>query len=505
MATQHREVEEKYDVAPDAPLPEFAALAGVVAVGRPRKQHLSATYFDTADLRLAGAGITLRRRTGGSDAGWHLKLPSDGSKQEVREPLGRARRAVPKRLRETVTALVRDQKLVPVAEIDTRRTERTLLDAEGRVLAEVADDHVVGHAELADHAKREWREVEVELAEGDEQLLAAAAELLIARGASPATVPSKLARTLGDRLPGPRAVAARSEVDETALLVHYRLAEQLDALVVSDPLVREDLPDGVHAMRVATRRLRSALATYRPFLGREITEPLREELKWLGGVLGDARDAEVQRGRLLDRLAEVAEQEPGTLAGVDEARARIEAELEAEYAEAHRRCLDAIGSRRYLALLDRLEDLVSRPTWTEAAREPIGTAGVDRVRHEWKRVRERVETIDESGAEHGLHESRKAMKRLRYAVEPLRPVYGKDAKRVVKRLRRMQDLLGDHHDAVTSRTRLTALAERAAAAGENALVYGLLHARATDVECEIETEFERAWPKAAAKIAKWLP
>ena len=504
MVTQHHEVEDKYDVAPDAALPDLAALAGVVSVAKPEKQRLAATYFDTVDLRLAAAGITLRRRTGGHDAGWHLKLAVDGSKQEVREPLGRSRRSVPKRLRATVTALVRDQRLVPVAEIDTRRTARRLLDADGRVLAEVADDHVTARARVGEATEEEWREVEVELVDGDDSLLAAAADLLEDAGARPATAASKLARTLGDRVPGPRVVAPRSADDATAALVQHRLAELLDAVAGSDPLVREDLPDGVHTMRVAVRRTRSALATYRPFLGREVTEPLRAELKWLGGVLGEARDAEVQRERLLDRLAEVADSEPGAVPGVDEARARIEAELGEEYAAAHRRCLDALTSKRYLSLLDRLEDVVARPPWTDAASDPIDEAVRRRVRHERRRVADRVDAIRAADLAHGLHEARKAMKRLRYAVEPLMPIDGDDAERVVKKLKKMQDLLGEHHDTVTARARLAGLAERAASAGENSLVHGLVHARETDIAERIEAEFADTWPKVAKKIRKRL-
>src|ERR1700710_3031931 len=101
-----REVEDKYAVGEDFGLPD---LTGVDAVARgtdPQTVELSATYYDTADLRLVRNKVTLRRRTGGADAGWHLKLPAGGSaagRDEVQRPLGR-RRGVPAELADLVLA-----------------------------------------------------------------------------------------------------------------------------------------------------------------------------------------------------------------------------------------------------------------------------------------------------------------------------------------------------------------------------------------------------------------
>src|SRR5688572_11337600 len=150
MATVHREVEKKY-VADDGfelpPLLELAAGTDVeraaavapVAEGELVRQKLSATYFDTADLRLANAGLTLRRRTGGDDAGWHLKVPAGkGARSEVRLPLGRGTRTVPAPLQQMVWARSLGATLRPVAEILTDRTVYRLVDVTGQVLAEVA-------------------------------------------------------------------------------------------------------------------------------------------------------------------------------------------------------------------------------------------------------------------------------------------------------------------------------------------------------------------------------
>jgi len=130
------ENERKYDVPADFALPTLAG------AGRAAVHELDATYFDTDDLRLARNKRTLRRRTGGTDAGWHLKTPGDGtSRTEHRLPLTDDGE-VPGDLVAEVRALVRDRELRPVARLRTRRVETPLVDDDGRTLALVAQDQV---------------------------------------------------------------------------------------------------------------------------------------------------------------------------------------------------------------------------------------------------------------------------------------------------------------------------------------------------------------------------
>src|SRR6186713_1572410 len=146
MTSEHLEIERKFEVATDATWVDFGSLKGVRA-GTPVEQQLDATYFDTDGFALARAGITLRRRTGGSDAGWHLKLPAgSGDRREYGEPLGDAEDAVPATLLDLVRAHVRDHAVHPVATLSTRRTVHPLLDTEDSVLAEAADDVVSAQA-----------------------------------------------------------------------------------------------------------------------------------------------------------------------------------------------------------------------------------------------------------------------------------------------------------------------------------------------------------------------
>jgi hypothetical protein len=208
--SEHLEIEQKFDVDPGFERPSFAGLAGATAA-EPVLHHLSATYFDTADGRLAASKITLRRRTGGTDEGWHLKLPAGaGARREVHAPLGTAEREVPGELAARVAEVTGGQPLAPIATLDTERTVVTLRSGDGRVVAEVADDLVTarrlpagggtggstGGAGGPGGAVLRWREIEVEVPVADPALQRAAAGLLRAAGARPAGHGSKLARLL---------------------------------------------------------------------------------------------------------------------------------------------------------------------------------------------------------------------------------------------------------------------------------------------------------------------
>jgi CYTH domain len=219
------ETERKYEAAADFALPDLSGLDGVAAITGPRTYRLRAVYFDTRDYGLAEARITLRRRTGGTDAGWHLKLPAGtDSRREVHAPLGRGAYAVPARLAELVVGWSNRQPLVPIALLATTRRLRRLAAPDGQVLAEIADDLVSGSLPgptpggpagpgrdtgLRGRGTPEWREVsrwrevEVELVSGSRELLGSVGDLLIRAGAVPSAAASKLSRLLASA-PGGR-------------------------------------------------------------------------------------------------------------------------------------------------------------------------------------------------------------------------------------------------------------------------------------------------------------
>lgn len=145
--TRMRETERKYEAIEGLDLLDPAGLLGFDPGTGPHEQNLEAVYFDTADLRLIRAGITLRRREGGSDAGWHLKLPAGkDSREELRLPLGRSARRPPTELVALIRVYTRGAALAPVAELNTRRRRWVLADAHGQALAELVDDHVTARS-----------------------------------------------------------------------------------------------------------------------------------------------------------------------------------------------------------------------------------------------------------------------------------------------------------------------------------------------------------------------
>jgi len=214
------EVERKYAVGAEFVMPDLSGAPAVTAVTSPRTYHLTAIYFDTPGFRLASARITLRRRTGGTDAGWHLKLPAGTARREVHAPLESGTDTVPAELAGLVSDVTGGRPLRPIARLQTARTVRHLMDGAGQVLAEVADDQVTGSlpeppgpgepgpgaAGAAESWREEtaWREVEIELDRGTTDLLDAAGQMLLAAGAelSPAASKLSLLLTTAGSLPG---------------------------------------------------------------------------------------------------------------------------------------------------------------------------------------------------------------------------------------------------------------------------------------------------------------
>ena len=477
MATQQLEVERKFDVDPSFAVPDLAGLDGVATVDGPVEHALEAVYFDTADLRLARARITLRRRTGGADAGWHLKLPADGgARTELHSPLGRAAKRPPAAVTAPVQGVLRGAPAAPVATLRTRRLVTFLRDEDGQTLAEVADDTVTATVPAVDPGApaevHSWREVEVELGSGSDDLLAAAGERLLSAGARPSSSASKLGRALAGRLPRRAEPPAEKQRPTAGAVVLEAVRRQITALQAADVMVRTDRPDAVHKLRVAARRLRSITAAARPVLDRAATDPLRTELRWLGAELSEVRDGEVA----LARLREVVAAEPGELV-LGPVAARLQQNALRLASTGQARALTTISSSRYLALLDQLHALLEVPALTNEADRPAGRPLRRMLRRAGRRVRRRLAAAQVDGVDRpaALHELRKAAKRARYTGEVARTVLGRPAKDLVNVCKRVQGVLGDQRDSVVARTHCRQLGLAATAAGENAWTYGRLH------------------------------
>jgi CHAD domain-containing protein len=521
------EIERKYDVPDGFRLPDLSQVPGVAGVGAPVEHRLDATYFDTPELSLARNKVTLRRRIGGGDAGWHLKRPAGGGdREETQAPLGDPH-APPPDVVSLVDDLVAGAPLRSVARIRTTRTERPIHDADGRVLAVLADDRVNSQTPGEWAVLQRWREIEVELVDGPRDALDAIDRVLRAAGAVPSGAGSKLARALGDRLPAPAAdeqtpaddgetttsaeqtPATLEETPATAPaeptwprspLTAY-LEAQHRAVRDHDAGVRAGDADAVHDMRVATRRLRSTLRTFAPILDPALVGGLDGELKWLAETLGKVRDLDV----LADRLAAAVGQLPAELV-IGPVAERIRERLAAQAAPAREALVAALDSDRFADLTRSVAALAERGQTSE-----VGQPRLRRLaRKAVARADRRLAAADEREAgtperEELLHDARKAYKRARYAVEVVAPEEGDPARRLVKRLTRLQDVLGAHQDAATADDRLLDLAAQAHLAGENAFTYGVLHAEQRLAGARSLEDLPAARAKAAdPDVRAWL-
>jgi CHAD domain-containing protein len=497
------EIERKYDVTETTALPALQELPSVRRVEPPVEHTLEAVYFDSRELTLAAHRITLRRRTGGDDAGWHLKLPvSADERGEIHEPLGSEATAVPDRLMEFVRVHLRGRHLEPVVRLNTRRVARRLLGEDGDPLAIFCDDRV--RAERLAHAPASvmWREWEVELVDGDSALLDAADALFATGGIHRSASVSKLARALGDRAPrqqpGP-AWTTRTGSAGTVLLSY--LDEHVRALTTQDPLVRQGEPDAVHDMRIATRRLRSALATYRPLLASGTVVHLRDELKWLGSVLGTSRDIQV----IEDRLALLLGSEPPELVAGPIA-SRIAAQLGGDSTAARASGLEVLESERYYRLLDDLDGLLASPPLSDLASRSAQKVIPRLIAGESRRLRRAARAaalLDDPGRrDPALHEVRKAAKRVRYAAEVALEVQHEPAMQLVDAAQQLQTILGDHQDSVVAREMLLRLGEEASLRGENSFSYGRLHALEQRRAAESDADYRRAWKRFPRGLAR---
>lgn len=242
----------------------------------------------------------------------------------------------------------------------------------------------------------------------------------------------------------------------------------------TDAMVAAGEPEGVHDLRVALRRTRSLLRSYRPALAeasREEAERLRDECRWAGGVLGPVRDAEVMH----EGLAALLDGQPAelVLGGV---AARLADRARADARAGQERIAGLRADPRYLRLLENLGSFAGRAPFAE-----VDEAAVRKLlRKEWRRLRRRAAAAEaRSGpatAEAALHETRKAAKRTRYAVEAALPLLGDAAGRTASLAEQVQDALGAHRDTLLTRAMLRELGVQAHLDGDNAFTFGRLHA-----------------------------
>lgn len=281
------------------------------------------------------------------------------------------------------------------------------------------------------------------------------------------------------------------------------LGEQAATLESLAPAVRRHEPDSVHKMRIAARRLRSTLQSFPMVVPREATERLRDDLKWLGGTLGGARENQV----LSERLAQELGSFPPELV-LGPAQARLRAHFAPREAAARDAAAEALGSPRFSVLLEELSRFLADPPCTASAAVPPDDVLPGAVARAYRRTRRRMRRAKRTppgpARDVALHETRKAAKRARYAAEAVEPVYGKRARRFVKRMKALQSVLGEHQDAVDARAAIRDIGVQAHLAGENAFSFGLLHELEHHQALACQDQARHAWKRAARRKVRNL-
>jgi CHAD domain-containing protein len=428
------------DVAPD------------VTVEALKAKKLDATYYDTRDLRLARAGVSLRHRVG-DDPTWTVKLPEGDrgpimSRREI--PFEGPAGTIPADAERLVRAYARGEPLVPAARLKTERA-RVGLNMYGVPVAEIADDEVSVY-----HGSRlasRFREVEVEVEESapDGLLDAVVARLRDAGAGAPDSTP-KVVRALGPRAlePLPGTAAAVRPDSTIAEVVQAAVGNALARMVAHDPGVRlGNDPEDVHQARVGTRRLRSDLRTFRPLLDRDWVAGIREEAGWYAALLGEVRDTEV----LMERLEHQARSLPKE---------------------------DAAAVKPIVARLARER---------EAGRKRLPSA---------------VKDLPEIPADEQLHAVRILAKHTRYAAEAAAGVIGKPAGTFAKQIAAVQTVLGDHQDACVMEDWLRRAAPKTRSTREAMLIGQLIGLQRAEAHAK-----RGAWPGVWAHasdpdLRRWL-
>ena len=484
------ERELKLEAPPHFDTPDLSGLEDGLTATEPLEQRLTTTYWDTPDLRLARWGTSLRHRSG---EGWTVKLaPLMERDMMVREELampGGPTRP-PDGALDLLRAYVRSAELRPVASMRTRRRAISLLNGAGKEQAEVVDDEVSVLDGRRIAVRFRQIEVEVKAANANGMVDDVVARLRAA-GAGPPDPVAKHVRAMGPRSQQPPEVAPpRLDHDSSAgLVLQAAIASPVAKLLRSDALIRlGGDPESAHQARVATRRLRSDLRTFAPILDADWADSLREELRWLGELLGEVRDADILSERLGGQLRQISS------AGGNSRR--LSRQLSGRRRNARARLLTAVRGQRYIELLERLVAAAQTPQLAEAAAQPAIEALPPLVKRTWDKLASAVRKLDKAPTDEQLHAVRIAAKRARYAAEAVAPMLGKPARRFADVVADLQQTLGDYNDSVVT----TAWLRGAVAEMEpsTAFVAGAI----TEKERGIAGKTKAAWPAVWKRLSR---
>ena len=415
--------------------------------GTPLPRHrLTSTYYDTSQYDLAHAGITLRHRVERGKQAWQLKLSLMKDRQEIE--LVDRQSAPPTMFRDLLFLHLGQRQLMPVATLRVWRAGVRVRMNHAPV-ADVTLDHV---SVMKDGAVlQRFRELEIEQVNGKNGALPDLERQLRRAGAEDHDGRPKLVRALSLVAPSPEPQPAA----DAPVMDHMKwaLARHVRWLIAHDPGARLGKePESLHQMRVATRQLRAVLRAARPLLLPEWADSLRDELRWLGRVLGPARDLDVQ-------LAYFREESTALDARDRRPLITFIAHLESQRNHVQEVLLNELKSERYLNLITRLQQTAHDPTVLEST-----VTLRDLANQEFTKLRNAIRQAGDSPNSAKIHKIRIRTKRARYAAELAERTVGKPAMRFIKKARVVQDVLGMHQDAIQAEAHVRAFLKQSTSA-----------------------------------------
>lgn len=456
-------------------------------------QVLAATYYDTADLKLARWGASLRYRKGddGGD-GWTLKLPVDGSREEL--GFEAPPTSIPTEAKNLATALTRGAELKPVATIRTKRRRWAIREAAGEPqLAELAFDEVsvLRSRRIVDR----FREIEVEAVGTDGIGVAKIGNALRKSGARETDQAPKVVRALGEAAMAPPDIGAVDEVgpsDPAKDAIRAALVANVGRLITNDPLTRAGNPEGLHQMRVACRRTRSDLKTFEPLVDEEWAAEITRELRWIANVLGKVRDLDV----MIERLQQSSKDLDSALNPLFEA-------LQEKVGATRQAAAAALGSKRYVELLDRLVAAAIAPPTTQEAERPCAEVLVPLVASRWRKLAGAAQSTGQEAPDEVLHDIRIKAKKVRYAAEAVAPSMGKKIRKELlsfaEKVAVLQDVLGAHQDATVAMATIGDAAKDRADDPDFVFAAGRLYERESLAAKTSRKESKTTWGKIDRK------
>lgn len=458
-------IETELKIALDAPglarLRRHPALVRLRLEPR-RREKLLSIYCDTAGQALAQAGIALRLRRIGRR--WvqtikHARTAGGAglfSQGEIEVPAPGGRLVLdgpdPSGVLAAIAAAAGDAPLAPVFETRVERViERLRIAGLGDVELALDEGEVV-----AGDARAPILEAEMELVSGDLRAIFALARELFGQGPvrfatqNKSAVGYKLLQGIAPpseppvRWAGTPQYTSETPVEQVARDVLRDCFAQIaqNAVVVQ----LSDRPEGPHQLRVGLRRLRTALSIFGPHLGKEAMVPVSDGARDLGRIVGALRDGDVLVGEVVAQAAEL---------GLDpQAHGALRAVLEAQRTVTATEVRKALAGPRTTAFLFDLLEFVEARGWLAPAdydqtlrlARPIGTIAAELLDKRLKRVLKMGRDIESLEAE-ALHALRKELKKLRYTVDVLAPIYPpRKVAPYLKALKEMQDTFGSLND-----------------------------------------------------------